>query len=320
MTVVCMAAALASAQPRVPGGVVVISDKSPGVIRGKRNSQFTCTDSKRKRPGCMATCPNRCRTKCLVLCPTCKTFCLCDFYPGVSCGDPRFTGGDGTNFYFHGKKDADFCILSDANLHINAHFIGNHNPELKRDFTWIQALGVLFAAGGDHHALHLGAAKAAKWDPAADHLNISFDDERVVLPPADGARWSPASAPALSVTRTAQANGVVVELKGVFRIMANAVPITPEESRVHSYGVTDDDCLVHLDLGFKFEALTDNVHGVLGQTYRADYVNRLDISAKMPIMGGADNFVSSGLFATDCTVARFGGRSGIAMVTDAKYV
>ncbi|KAK3140982.1 hypothetical protein QOZ80_5AG0408550 [Eleusine coracana subsp. coracana] len=285
---------------------------------------FTCTDTKKKRPGCMATCPNRCKTKCLVLCPTCKTFCLCDFYPGVSCGDPRFTGADGNNFYFHGKKDQDFCIVSDKNLHINAHFIGNHNPELKRDFTWIQALGILFSShttNNDHHALHLGAATAAKWDPNADHLNITFDDERVVLPSMEGARWSPASVPALSVTRTAQVNTVVVELKGVFRIMANAVPITKEESRVHSYGVTDDDCLVHLDLGFKFQALTDDVHGVLGQTYRADYVNRLNVAAKMPIMGGTDNYVSSGLFATDCAVARFGSHSAaitgsIAMVTD----
>jgi hypothetical protein len=187
---------------------------------------------------------------------------------------------------------------------------------------------VLFSAettqqDDDHHVLHLGAAAAAKWDAAADHLRITFDGERVVLPRVDGARWSPASAPSLSVTRTARANAVVVELSGAFRIVANAVPVTKEESRVHSYGVTDDDCLVHLDLGFKFQALTDGVHGVLGQTYRADYVNSLDVSAKMPVMGGADRFVSSGLFATDCAVARFATATGsgasssssIAMVT-----
>ncbi|KAF0924163.1 hypothetical protein E2562_008466 [Oryza meyeriana var. granulata] len=313
----------AAAQPPLPpppGSMVVISPKQ-GV--GKRNSEFTCRDTgRRKRPGCMATCPDRCRTKCLVLCPTCKTFCLCDFYPGFSCGDPRFTGGDGNNFYFHGSKDHDFCLLSDAALHVNAHFIGKRNDAMSRDFTWIQALGVLFA----HHRLGLAAVHAARWDPAADHLDLTFDDEHVDLPPHDGARWSAPTAPALSVTRTAQANGVVVELRGVFRIVASAVPITQEESRVHNYGVTDDDCLVHLDLGFKFQALTDDVHGVLGQTYRSDYVNRLNVTANMPVMGGAANFVSSGLFATDCAVARFGHGTatgtgaGISMVTDAKYV
>ncbi|KAL6624627.1 hypothetical protein ACP70R_031948 [Stipagrostis hirtigluma subsp. patula] len=295
-----------------PGNMQVIT-------MNKRNSKFTCADTtKRKRPGCTATCPSRCPKKCLVLCPTCKTFCLCDFYPGVSCGDPRFTGADGNNFYFHGKKDQDFCIVSDAGLHINAHFIGKRNPEMTRDFTWIQALGVRFA----HHTLLLAAAKTAKWDPAADRLTVAFDDEDVSVPAVVGARWSPATAPALSVTRTAQANTVVVELKGVFRIVANVVPITAEDSRIHNYGVTDDDSLAHLDLGFKFYDLTDDVHGVLGQTYRPDYVNRLDVAAKMPVMGGADSFVSSGLFATDCAVARFGrtgagAGAGIAMVTEA---
>ena len=42
--------------------------------------------------------------------------------PGA-CGDPRFIGGDGNAFFFHGRRDADFCVLSDRDLHINAHFI-----------------------------------------------------------------------------------------------------------------------------------------------------------------------------------------------------
>ncbi|KAM0880831.1 hypothetical protein ACQ4PT_033306 [Festuca glaucescens] len=315
LLVVLAAATSASAQP-TPGGMTVFV---PG---GKRNTESTCKDDGKTKKGkpkpkpCTARCTDRCPTKCLVLCPGCMTFCLCDFYPGVACGDPRFTGGDGNNFYFHGKKDQEFCIVSDSDLHINAHFIGNHNPISGRDFTWIQAIGVFFAG---HHRFSLGAVHSAKWNPDVDHLDIAFDDERVVLPRAVGARWSPAAAPALSVTRTSPANDVVVELRGVFRLVASAVPITAQESSVHNYGVTADDCLAHLDLGFKFQALSDDVHGVLGQTYRSDYVSKLNVAAKMPVMGGAEDYVSSGLFATDCAVARF-GRSGIAMVTDAKYV
>jgi hypothetical protein len=79
--------------------------------------------------------------------------------------------------------------------------------------------------------------------------------------------------------------------------------------------VTEDDCLAHFDLGFRLYDLTDDVHGVLGQTYRSDYVNRLSVSANMPVMGGASTYVSSDIFATDCKVARFGRHAGISMVT-----
>ncbi|KAG2603519.1 uncharacterized protein LOC120710847 [Panicum virgatum] len=278
----------------------------------KRDQQLACGDPNGNKPSCNAKCDRRCPNQCIVLCPGCKTFCMCDFYPGVSCGDPRFTGGDGNNFYFHGKKDQDFCVLSDANLHINAHFIGKRNPSMRRDFTWIQALGIRFA----HHRLYLGAQKTAKWSSDVDRLELALDDEPVSIPAEAGARWESAAVPGLSVTRTTAANGVRVQLAGVLDMMASVVPITEEESRVHNYGVTEDDSLAHLDLGFKLYDLTDDVHGVLGQTYRSDYVNQLSVSASMPVMGGAPKYVSSDIFATDCAVARF---RGIAMVTAKAY-
>ncbi|AQK79538.1 late embryogenesis abundant protein-related / LEA protein-related [Zea mays] len=121
---------------------------------------------------------------------------------------------------------------SDAGLHINAHFIGGHNPALNRDFTWIQALGIHFA----HHILYVGAARAA----ADDHLVLAFDDDAVLFPCAVGARWSPHAAPALSVTRTADSNSnaVVVELRGVLRVMAHVVPIRPSPPRTRASTAT----------------------------------------------------------------------------------
>jgi len=226
---------------------------------------------------------------------------VCDLMPGTSCGDPRFTGADGNTFYFHGKKDESFCLVSDEQLHINARFMGNHNAESGRDFTWVQALGVTF--GG--HKLYVGARRAAEWDEDEDHVVVALDGEPVDLEPARNARWVSKAVRGLSVTRTADANAVTVELAGVFSISANAVPITDEDSRVHSYGKTERDSLVHLDVGYQFHGLTAGVDGVLGQTYRPNYVNKLDIAAKMPVMGGADKYRSSGLFATDCAVSRF---------------
>ena len=237
--------------------------------------------------------------------------------PGA-CGDPRFIGGDGNAFFFHGRRDADFCVLSDRDLHINAHFIGKRGGDgMTRDFTWIQAIAVLF----DGHRLYVGARKTATWDDDVDRLELALDGEPVRLPQEADAAWTSSAVPALSITRTKAANGVLVALDGRFKIRANAVPITEEESEVHRYGVTSDDCLAHLDLAFKFDALTGDVHGVVGQTYRSDYVNRFDVRAAMPTMGGETNFTTSNLFAADCAVARYApagaghhDHDGVAMV------
>ncbi|PHT90580.1 hypothetical protein T459_05693 [Capsicum annuum] len=61
--------------------------------------------------------------------------------PGAACYDPRFIGGDGIVFYFHGKKDEHFSLISDVTVQINARFIGLRPAGRARDFTWIQALG-----------------------------------------------------------------------------------------------------------------------------------------------------------------------------------
>ncbi|PAN43506.1 hypothetical protein PAHAL_8G240500 [Panicum hallii] len=79
----------------------------------------------------------------------------------------------------------------------------------------------------------------------------------------------------------------------------------PDSTRRDTYGRTGEDSLVHLDLTFRFHNLTGDVDGVLGQTYGPGYVSKLDIGAKMPVMGGAHKYLSSGLFSTDCAVSKF---------------
>ncbi|CAL5352625.1 unnamed protein product [Camellia sinensis] len=248
------------------------------------------------------TCPIACPEQCEVDCVTCSPVCNCN-RPGAVCQDPRFVGADGIAFYFHGKKGQDFSIVTDSNLHINAHFIGKRNSNMKRDFTWIQSLGILF----DSHKLSITAQKTPIWDDSVDRLSLSFDFEPVLLSAVSGATWRPAAVFGVSITRSRDANSVVIEVEGNFKIEANVVPITEKDSRVHNYGVTEEDCFAHLDLGFKFYSLSGDVNGVLGQTYGGDYVSKVKMGVVMPVLGGHKEFGSSSLFAVDCAVARFNG-------------
>ncbi|KAI6676618.1 hypothetical protein NL676_037414 [Syzygium grande] len=99
------------------------------------------------------------------------------------------------------RKIGDFCLVSDTNFHINAHFIGKRNPSLKRDFTWVQSIGVVLGS----HKLLVGAKRAPTWDDKVDHLNIVLDGTPISLPAKEGYTWrslAAASLPAVSISRT----------------------------------------------------------------------------------------------------------------------
>ncbi|KAK6277880.1 hypothetical protein POUND7_018203 [Theobroma cacao] len=249
--------------------------------------------------GILHNCPPGCPNLCEVDCRICKPFCACD-RPGAVCQDPWFIGGDGIMFYFHGKKDKEFCLVSDFNVHINAHFIGKRSRK-GRDFTWVQSIGILFGS----HQLYIGAERVAKWRASVENMLIKLDGKDVLVPAGEGQTWVAPEA-GLKIQRQAETKKVRLRVEGLLEITARVVPITSEESRVHGYDVTEDDCFAHLELNFKFDCLSTMVNGVLGQTYRSNYQSRVKLSVAMPIMGRADKFATSHLFATDCAVSNFG--------------
>jgi hypothetical protein len=93
---------------------------------------------------------------------------------------------------------------------------------------------------------------------------------------------------------------------GSMVITVEAVPITKEEDLVHRYELPADNCFAHLNVQFdRFRGLSDNVDGVLGQTYRPGFQNPVKVGVPMPIMGGESQFKASSLFSTDCLASKF---------------
>ncbi|XP_054813849.1 uncharacterized protein LOC129314430 [Prosopis cineraria] len=219
---------------------------------------------------------------------------------GSACLDPRFVGADGIVFYFHGRRNEHFTLVSDTNLQINAHFIGLRPAGRSRDYTWIQALGILF----DSHKFSIEATPAATWDDEVDHLKLSYNREEIIIPKSHFFAWeSPENK--VRVERTSSKNSVMITISEVVEISVNVVPVTEEDSRIHNYQIPEDDCFAHLEVQFKFYGLSPKVEGVLGRTYQPDFKNPVKPGVAMPVVGGEDKYRTTSLLSTDCGMCLF---------------
>ncbi|TKY66569.1 Root cap [Spatholobus suberectus] len=286
------------------------------IIAGKDTLSCTFRSSpcfRRKAP-----CPSECPLKspsdakakvCFLDCdsPTCETQCKtrkpnCNGR-GSACLDPRFVGADGTVFYFHGRRNEHFALVSDVNFQINARFTGLRPATRTRDYTWIQALGILFGS----HKLTVEATPAATWDGEIDHLKFSHNGKELVVPEGHLSAWrGPQSQ--LRIERTSSKNGVTVTLQEAAEISVNVVPVTREDSRTHNYQIPDDDCFAHLEVQFRFHGLSNKVDGVLGRTYQPDFRNPARLGVAMPVLGGEDRYRTASLVSEDCGVCLFAAK------------
>ncbi|GJU02091.1 late embryogenesis abundant protein-related protein [Tanacetum coccineum] len=101
----------------------------------------------------------------------------------------------------------------------------------------------------------------------------------------------------------------MVIIPGVVEILANAVPVTAEDDKIHRYNVPSNDCFAHLEVQFRFSGLSDNVEGVLGSTYQPDFKNPAKPEVAMAVVGGEDKYKTSGLLSSDCANCIFESRN-----------
>ncbi|XP_058103657.1 uncharacterized protein LOC131247293 [Magnolia sinica] len=252
----------------------------------------------RKVKGCFVDCSSKCETTCKHRKPNCNGF-------GSVCYDPRFVGGDGVMFYFHGAKGSNFALVSDDQLQINAYFIGTRPEGRTRDFTWVQSLGILF----DSHNLIISAKHVAKWDDNVDALTISWDQREVVIPTDGEAEWRIMSEKdggrEVSIERTDEFNSVRITISGLVEMDVKVTPIGEAENRAHNYQLPAGDAFAHLETQFRFTNLTDMVDGILGQTYRPRYISPVRTGIPMPMMGGEDKYFVKSLYSPNCNACRF---------------
>ncbi|XP_016547526.2 uncharacterized protein LOC107847650 [Capsicum annuum] len=256
----------------------------------------------KKQKGCYIDCGSKCEATCKWRLPRCDGY-------GALCYDPRFVGGDGVMFYFHGSKDTDFAIVSDDNLHINAHLIGTRPKGRKRDFTWVQKLSVMF----DAHTLVVGAKEVSHWDEKVDALTVQWNSETVDVPTEGDAEWSVNTAErSVVVERTDDLNSVRVTVSGLLQLDVKVVPIGEKENKVHNYQLPADDAFAHLETQFKFFNLSKHIEGILGKTYQPGYVSPVKRGVPMPIMGGEDKYQTKSLHSAICNKCRFQRSSSVA--------
>ncbi|PIA35340.1 hypothetical protein AQUCO_03500022v1 [Aquilegia coerulea] len=315
-------------EPSPPTPIVPFAPPPPSEVAGKEfpPQSFYCNDQASTCKGKKITCPLQCPSfkpadpkakACTIECnsPKCEAYCKnrtanCEG-KGSACGDPRFVGGDGIVFYFHGKTNQYFSLVSDTNLQINARFIGRRPEGRNRDNTWIQALGLMF----DSHTFTLAANKVSKWDDNVDQLIFTYDSAPIFISEGHLSTWSaPAGSGDLQVERTAERNSVTVTLPGIAEMSVSVVPITKEDDRIHNYQIPSDDCFAHLEVQFRFFQLSESVQGVLGQTYRPDFQSPVKRGVAMPVMGGEHKYMTSSLVSADCSHCIFSPASALSSV------
>ncbi|GMH24300.1 hypothetical protein Nepgr_026143 [Nepenthes gracilis] len=259
---------------------------------------------------CPAQCPTTNPTNpkakvCYMNCnsPICKAECRnrkpnCNGH-GSACLDPRFIGGDNIIFYFHGRSNEHFSLVSDLNMQINARFIGLRPAGRSRDYTWIQALGILF----DSHSFSVEATPAKTWDDE-DHLKFSYDANELFIPQGYPSHWA-SSKQDLKIERTSTKNSVIITIQEIAEVSVNVVPITEEDNRIHNYQIPSDNCFAHLEVQFRFLGLSPKVEGVLGRTYQPDFQNPAKPGVTMPVVGGEETYRTSSLLSADCRACVF---------------
>eukprot|EP00899_Mesostigma_viride_P014274 jgi/Mesvir1/22848/Mv20104-RA.1 len=204
---------------------------------------------------------------------------------GVGTSDPHFTTLAGDKFDFNGVADQNYCIVSDKQVQVNAHFMGVAagdaltSPEADAR-TWMDQLAIMH--GSDRILIDATAGADATYTTSLG--NVVVNGEALV------GRMAMKKLPS-GITISRKKTRVTVVVPGVVVVAVEVVRAAFWEA-----GAGPGKNFLNLQL-MQFNA-TSAVHGVLGQSYAAN-------SKTSVPEGRAADYVTSGIFAADCHFNQF---------------
>eukprot|EP00271_Cylindrocystis_brebissonii_P016873 TRINITY_DN415_c0_g1_i1.p1 TRINITY_DN415_c0_g1~~TRINITY_DN415_c0_g1_i1.p1 ORF type:complete len:449 (-),score=17.49 TRINITY_DN415_c0_g1_i1:870-2216(-) len=254
---------------------------------------------------------------------------------GTACdkviNDPHFVGHHGARFDFNGMPGQTFCLITDANLHVNMKLTGYLDSRMENAVkvvdgkavrTWMRELGFIWKVRGKEHSLLLATRAGPEIERGSGYM---------ALVKADGVEL-----PRLQVKDQRSLGGglilrfIEVEHEGPFTVEFYNVVIDgvlDMDLRVrvaNSKLRTADDAEAHFSFGLNKLQTTASVHGVLGQTYRSDRGERnQDFAAQLRsfatfsadsesgkgfLDGTINDYTASAILSPDCKYSTYNGR------------
>eukprot|EP00899_Mesostigma_viride_P026878 jgi/Mesvir1/7375/Mv19176-RA.2 len=215
-------------------------------------------------------------------------------YSGVSMlssatSDPHFTTTRGDKFDFNGEAGSSYCIVSNKQLQVNAHFMGATSSNvlpgggISRQAdprTWMDQVAVL--AGRDRLLVEAEG-------PAGSHFAASVGAVSVNGKPLLGLMATRQLPSGITISRKKTRVSIKVPELAVIEV---------EVVRAAFWEAGTGPGKNFLNLQMKQFKPSSDVHGVLGQSFASD-------AEKSAFSGAASDYLTSSIFATDCSVNRF---------------
>eukprot|EP00270_Netrium_digitus_P017262 TRINITY_DN6307_c0_g1_i1.p1 TRINITY_DN6307_c0_g1~~TRINITY_DN6307_c0_g1_i1.p1 ORF type:complete len:319 (+),score=58.76 TRINITY_DN6307_c0_g1_i1:385-1341(+) len=223
-----------------------------------------------------------------------------DIKVGGSCSssvsdDPHFVGARGTRFDFNGEPDKAFCLATDDNFHINMLLHGYYDKNTagatvvrngKAVRTWIRELGILFKdESGKQHKFRMVARKGKQQERGAGFVSyIAYDDMTL---PKITLHGNMSLAGGMTINNVGQEKFGRYDVDH-YRVRVADLMDLDVKLRIASAALQEpSDAHAHINVGFNFLKASTNIHGVLGQTYRADRTQRaIDYTALSHLLHG----------------------------------